>query len=63
MMARGSTCELQTQLILAVRLGYCEGSGIEELQALTDQIGRMLNGLAAYLKLESNPQITRHHKR
>ena len=52
-MARGSTCELQTQLLLSARLGYCPSKNIEDLQLRADQVGRMLNGLAKYLKDKS----------
>ena len=62
-MARGSTCELQTQLLLSCRLGYCQSSEIEDLQLRADQVGRMLNGFATYLKAKSTTQTTRNHQR
>ena len=49
LMARGSTCELQTQLMLAVRLGYCAEPKAEGLLERVDEVGRMLNGLATFL--------------
>ena len=59
--ARDSTCELQTQLLLSVRLGYCQGNEGEELERRADQVDRVLNGLATYLKAKSTIQPTRNN--
>ena len=48
--ARGSNCELQTQLMIAARLGYCTEGKFQEAERTAAEIGRMLNGLSAYLK-------------
>jgi four helix bundle protein len=54
--ARGSNCELQTQLMIAARLGYCQENQLQQIEQLTFQVGRMLNGLATYLK--KKPSVT-----
>jgi len=43
--ARGSCCELQTQLDLARRLGMGSGESIEDAEQLSDEIRKMLFGL------------------
>ena len=48
--ARGSNCELQTQLMIAARLGYCTEARFQDVERNAAEIGRMLNGLSAYLK-------------
>ena len=48
-LAQGSNCELQTQLVLAVRLGFGLEETRETLDSLTCEIGRMLSGLGAHL--------------
>ena len=43
--ARGSLCEMETQVLLAERLGYlktCNGSGLLDQAA---EVGRLINGL------------------
>jgi four helix bundle protein len=48
--ARGSTCELQTQLELARRLGLGEPRLIEEAEVLSHEIGRMIFTILGKLK-------------
>ena len=48
-MAKGSTCELQTQLMLAGRLGYSSPQSLEQAEVLAEQIASMLSGLSDYL--------------
>ena len=48
--ARGSNCELQTQLMIATRLGYASSNQLEQAERLSSEVGKMLNGLSAYLK-------------
>jgi four helix bundle protein len=60
LIARGSTCELQTQLLLAARLGYCTGLQADELLQRVNEVGRMLNGLAAFLKKHPNARPAQH---
>lgn len=47
--ARGSNCELQTQLELARELGFGNESRVAEAVGLTNDIGQMLAGLSKYL--------------
>jgi four helix bundle protein len=48
--ARGSNCELQTQLTIASNLGFCSGRDHESLENLSAEISRMLNALINKLK-------------
>lgn len=43
--ALGSLMELETQLIIADRLGYLRDGTSEDFQRRTGELGRMLNGL------------------
>ena len=43
--ARGSKHELETQLLLCVRIGYLQESDISSLMDLCDEIGKMINAL------------------
>ena len=43
--AAGSLAELETQLILTHRLGFCPEATCQNLLSKTDEIGRMLTGL------------------
>jgi four helix bundle protein len=47
--AAGSLAELETQLILAERLGFCKIGNAKELQALVHEIQKMLSGLRSRL--------------
>ena len=49
MIARGSTCELQTQLLIAGRLGFASEQTVEELIGKANEIASMLSGLSKYL--------------
>jgi four helix bundle protein len=48
--ARGSNCELQTQLIIASNLGFCDKQKLEAANNLSAEISRMLNSLMSKLK-------------
>ena len=48
--ARGSNCELQTQLIIAKELGFSSGPTLESAQQFAAEISRMLNTLMAKLR-------------
>ena len=52
--ARGSNAELQTQIMIAGRLGYCSAAQLAEAENLLQEVGRMLHGLSLFLK--STPQ-------
>lgn len=43
--ARGSLCEMQTQLEIAKNLGYMESAQFEQLDTQSREVGRILNGL------------------
>jgi len=48
--ARGSLLELETQLQLAARLGYCSADREKALLILSNEVGRVLNGLMGSLE-------------
>jgi four helix bundle protein len=49
MIAKGSNCELQTQLTLARRLKYAGEIKVLEAEELSANISQMLSGLSKYL--------------
>lgn len=51
--ARGSKAELETQLLICVRLDYLSVSQAEDAQNLLAEIGRMLNSLIRKLDAKS----------
>jgi four helix bundle protein len=53
--ARGSNAELQTQLMIVGRLGYCPHAKIAEAERLCQEVGRMLHGLSLFLKKKPAP--------
>jgi four helix bundle protein len=50
LVARGSNDELQTQLVIAERLGFGSAEQFVEANALSDEIGKMLCGLHSFLQ-------------
>jgi four helix bundle protein len=50
--AAGSTSELETQLIIARRIGMGEMNELERLCASLDRIGKMLQGLIRSIKIK-----------
>lgn len=50
LIARGSNDELQTQLVIATRLGFGDRVKIAEAVACCDEIGKMLAGLYKFLQ-------------
>ena len=48
--ARGSVAELETQALLALRIGYIDGQTHERLTMRTIEVGRLLNGLIRALQ-------------
>ena len=48
--ALGSQGEVDVQLEIAFRLGYCEGNEYERIRERVARVGRMLNGLIASVK-------------
>ena len=61
--AKGSTCELQTQLVITNRLRYCSEPEIAVAEAKSHEIGRMLTGLSNYLTAEIRAQRNEHSER
>ena len=55
LIARGSNDELQTQLVIVERLGFAEAAHLCSVIELSDEVGRMLNGLYTFLQ---NPRRT-----
>jgi len=51
---RGSLAELETLLLLAKDLNYCDSGALTELLSLCDQESRMLSGLRRRLKQKLN---------
>ena len=49
-MAKGSLAELETQLLIARSLGYCNSSKIDGILELVDEQSRMLSGYRRSLK-------------
>ena len=43
--ARGSNCELQTQLVIARELGYGDTKAFDEAKRLTSEAGKMINAI------------------
>jgi four helix bundle protein len=54
--ARGSLCELETQIELARNLGMIPAKGAEQLLAESTEIERMLHGLRTTLRRETAPK-------
>ena len=52
-LARGSLCEVQTQLVVARELGFAESAAIDQCEGLSDEVGKMTNAMLA--RLRSNP--------
>ncbi len=48
--AQGSASELETELLIARRLGFLNETAYGELRAALDSIGRMIIGLTKYLR-------------
>ena len=48
--AQGSASELETELLIAHRLGYLDEVAYRKLRSEIDDIGRMITGLSQYLK-------------
>ena len=44
--ARGSLCELETQLLLSARLGYIDQAESDRLAVLASEVGKLIVGLS-----------------
>src|SRR5437762_8982072 len=58
--ARGSVMEVETQLLIAGRMGYASGAGLEQILDLTARVGRMLSGLLRALRKHYHVPSTQH---
>ena len=47
--------ELQTQLLIAKKLGLLDSSEFEKAESLASEVGRMLSALLTKLRAVSNP--------
>jgi len=52
--AFSSAAELETQLLIAMKLGYSTSKGSERVGSLLQEVLKMLNGLLTSLKSKSN---------
>lgn len=52
--ARGSTCELQTQLEIAKELGYGDPKQIQSAEQLSHEVGKMLFAILMSLRTKLN---------
>lgn len=52
-MARGSLLELETHLLISVRLAYVQSEDIEAVLGLADEVGRMISGLIQRLRAKT----------
>jgi four helix bundle protein len=52
--ALGSQGEVEVQLEIALRLGYCTRKEYDGIQERVSRVGRMLNGLIASLQPEND---------
>lgn len=48
--ARGSLCEIETQIVIARELGYIDAGHEDRLITRIDELGRILNGLIGSIK-------------
>jgi four helix bundle protein len=57
--ARGSLCEVQTQIFIAHRLGYITQEQEEAIISRTDELGRILSGLISSIeRKKSKPTVS-----
>jgi len=53
LLAQGSNCEVQTQILVAKRLGIGTTKDLDEVQELSVEVGKMLSALIASLMAKS----------
>jgi|CXWL01.1.fsa_nt_gi four helix bundle protein len=54
-MSQGSASEVETELLIAFRLGYISEEIFQALIQKTDEIGRMISGLCSHIKTRLQP--------
>ncbi len=52
--ARGSLCEVESQLVIAGNLGFVQENDLQRFDDLTKEVGRLLNGLIRSLEQHSS---------
>ena len=55
--ARGSVCEVETQLTIAGRLGYISETDVRRLGSSAGEIARMLRGLIKAISSRESKQV------
>jgi four helix bundle protein len=60
--ARGSIAELETQLIICVRVDYFPEREVTRLLRATDEVGRMLSGLRSRLRARDDSPERRRRR-
>ena len=58
--ARGSLCEVETQVVIATNLHYIASGKTDALSDLISELGRILNGLIASLQKKTMPVSSDH---
>ena len=56
--AHGSVREIETEVLIAIRLGFTSQSSAEPIMGLAAEVGRLINGLQRTL-IDSRPRISR----
>lgn len=56
--SRGSLHEVETQLTIAVNLGYLSTQQATTLETKTQTVGRLINGLLRYLELQTTKKAS-----
>lgn len=59
--SRGSLQELETQLLLAERLGFVELTKLQPVLTLADEVGRVIRGLSASLSSRQRDGLSTSH--
>lgn len=54
--ARGSLCEMQTQILLASRLDYLDATACQVMLAQADEVGRLIRGLSRSVGKGAHPE-------
>lgn len=54
--SQGSASELETELVIAHRLGFLEENRFDELMVRVERIGRLLTGLRQHVGIETRSQ-------
>ena len=55
--ARGSICEVYTQLIIAGNLGFADRGSLQRIELIANEVGRMLNRLLQSMSVDVQPAV------